>query len=140
LGLAYGLEGNHFAWANTPQHELGSLIAAKMAELMSEQGAAGPVSVSDGFFGEAGALDVMGDPFASGPGGGASPQAGGPPAAMPGAGPGPMAHGGPAPPARSGYDEVPVGVPTSSLGLVIIVAGALVVVVALVVIAVVFIL
>ncbi len=136
LGLAYGLQGNHYQWAKTLQSELGGVIAAKMGALMAEVGESGPASVSDGFFGEAGALDVMGDPFAGG--GGQAPAGGGPPpGGMAAGGAGPMAYAGrPAPPARSGYtDEVPVGVPTSNLGLVLALVGAGVVVVVLIVVA-----
>ena len=141
LGRAYGLEGNHYAWAKTQQSDLGSVIAAKMGGLMSESSQSGPSSASDGFFGEAGALDVLGDPFAASAG--QSSSVGAPPAAAVAAqGRGQMAYGGaPAPPAHYGYgDDVPVGVPTSNLGLVLALIGAGVVVVVVIIVAVIIIL
>ena len=63
LGAAYGLEGDHRAWAETPQAELGRMIEAKLPRLMEAQPASPADAVANSFFGESAALDVMADPF-----------------------------------------------------------------------------
>lgn len=65
IGQAYGLSGNHDLWANTSEAELRGQIDAAMDRLLAAPIPARPrADASDAFFGETGALDTMGDPFA----------------------------------------------------------------------------
>lgn len=74
VGRAYGLDGDHTSWDAVPQAELGAAIAAKMDQLMKT---VGPTlgDASDAFFGEAGALESIDDPFAAGPAAPVQPEA-----------------------------------------------------------------
>lgn len=57
LGRAYGLEGDHFAWAKTPESQLQAQIDQKLPELMVAVPVAAPVdAAADGFFGEGDSL------------------------------------------------------------------------------------
>jgi tRNA A-37 threonylcarbamoyl transferase component Bud32 len=58
VGGAYGLEGEHLAWAATSQQELAARIHAKLPALMQAVPVAKPADVADGFFGESDALGV----------------------------------------------------------------------------------
>jgi tRNA A-37 threonylcarbamoyl transferase component Bud32 len=109
FGAAYGLAGSHQQWAATPQQQLGAAIAARLADLM--QAEARPTTVdgaADAFFGEARALDALGDPFPA-------------PVAPALTHPAPPGYPAAAPPIASvsrasygGDDLIPMGVPKSN--------------------------
>jgi serine/threonine protein kinase len=66
IGAAYGLPGSHRDWAITSQSELGVRIQERLSALMQTAPHAPTADVAaDSFFGEAGSLEVMGDPFAA---------------------------------------------------------------------------
>ncbi len=127
LGTAFGLSGDHHAWATITEAELSAAIEAQMPVLMQAEGRPTNADVvTDGFFGESAALDAP-DPFASTQ----------PPPGMGGAQPMPPG----APPMQYGAqdDLVPMGMPKNNnlLLFVGIAAGGfflLIVVVVLVVI------
>ncbi|MCC6214773.1 MAG: protein kinase [Polyangiaceae bacterium] len=117
FGQAYGLTGDHRAWAVAPEAALGQAIDARLPALMTAQPEAPRADVADSFFGEMDALDG----FAGAPPGAAPPPAAGQQAW----------HGAPAAPVPSGAVEpFGAGIPANSnKGLLILVAvgvGALV--------------
>jgi serine/threonine protein kinase len=65
IGAAYGLTGNHRDWAITAQHELGARIQRELPALAQAVPRPAPSDAADSFFGAAGGLDVLGDPFAA---------------------------------------------------------------------------
>jgi hypothetical protein len=59
LGRGYGLEGNHHAWAATPESQLGQQIAARLRSLLDNTTAVrSQVSSTDAFFGEREGLGI----------------------------------------------------------------------------------
>jgi serine/threonine-protein kinase len=74
LGAAYGLEGDHNLWAATPQTVLAEQISQRLPALLAAPPPPQKTDIADSFFGEMGALDVMGE---AGPGAPAAPHAAG---------------------------------------------------------------
>jgi serine/threonine-protein kinase len=104
VGKAYGLTGDHLAWATAREAELAQPIEARMPELMASTVTAPKATVADSFFGESEALGEAGDPFAAGAGTLPAP---------PGAAP------------YSGSNSlVPAGVPKASFPVLLVVGGA----------------
>jgi serine/threonine-protein kinase len=69
IGRAYGLTGDHVAWAHTRETDLAQQIEARLPELMRAPGQAQPATAADSFFGESAALGESGDlPVAGGVG------------------------------------------------------------------------
>jgi serine/threonine protein kinase len=64
IGQAYGLLGNHRDWASTSQQVLADGIARCLPGLMSAQPKREGESATDAFFGAAGSLEQLVDPFA----------------------------------------------------------------------------
>lgn len=56
VGAAYGLEGDHKAWALLPEAELVQRIEARLPELMTVRPEEAPLDAVDDFFGESDAL------------------------------------------------------------------------------------
>jgi eukaryotic-like serine/threonine-protein kinase len=56
VGRAYGLEGDHLAWARTRELDLAKQIEAKLPELLATKFEAPKKTVADDFFGESAAL------------------------------------------------------------------------------------
>jgi hypothetical protein len=138
FGAAYGLDGTHREWASTPQQELGARIAAKLPEMM--QSAGRPTAIdgaADAFFGEAQALEAMGDPFPR-----PAPTMPQPAHEPPGAVAYPMAAspGGAASHTTFGGDDlVPMGVPKSNaMWIVAALVGGLALVLGVVLVLVIF--
>ncbi len=67
FGTAYGLSGDHRAWAATPQDELGRAIEQRLPELLARGVGPTQSDAADAFFGESEALGALGDPLAGGP-------------------------------------------------------------------------
>lgn len=102
LGLAYGLTGDHHAWAVTTETELAAQIDARLPAMMQADGGATATDVTaDGFFGESAALDALDAP--------APPAAGWQQAPAPGPNWAPPDD-----------DLVPVGVPTNNSVLILV--------------------
>jgi len=72
IGAAYGLQGSHRDWATSRQSELGARIGERLPGLMQVETRA-PAPGVDSFFGAAGGLEVMDDPFRAPVGPGAVP-------------------------------------------------------------------
>jgi serine/threonine-protein kinase len=118
VGHAYGLTGNHVAWAKAREAELAQPIEARLPELMASAPAAPQkATAADSFFGESESLGEAADPFAAGPG----------------TVPAPMS----AQPYSGSNSLVPAGVPKTPFPVVVLVGGAALVVGVLVVLAIV---
>ncbi|HWA76453.1 MAG TPA: serine/threonine-protein kinase [Polyangiaceae bacterium] len=104
IGKAYGLTGDHLAWAAAREAELAQPIEARLPELMASAVAAPKATVADSFFGESESLGEAGDPFAAGPGTVPAP-------------PGSAPYGG-------SDSLVPAGVPKASFPVLVLVGGA----------------
>jgi hypothetical protein len=61
VGHAYGLSGDHTAWARTREADLTPLIDAKLPELMALGTSPAKKNASDDFFGESSALGEVAD-------------------------------------------------------------------------------
>lgn len=119
VGKAYGLSGDHMAWAVAREAELNQPIEARLPELMATVAAAAPkATVADSFFGESEALGEAPDPFAMGPG------------TVPAPGLQPLSR-------ASTNSLVPAGVPKTSFPVLVLVGGAALVLGVLVVLAIV---
>lgn len=119
VGHAYGLSGDHRAWALAREAELAEPIEARMPELMkAATTTTQPMKsdAADNFFGESAALGDVADPFAAGAG--TIPA---PPGSLPG----------------SSDSLVPAGVPRTALPMLLLVGGGALVLGVLVVLAIV---
>jgi hypothetical protein len=106
VGRAYGLTGDHRAWAMTREADLAAQIEARMPELMAAAAGAGGApqkTVADDFFGESAALGNPGDSLRPLPPSSAAPNTNG---------------------AVTVDSLVPAGVPRRSVPLLLLVGGA----------------
>jgi serine/threonine-protein kinase len=105
VGQAYGLTGEHHAWAASREADLAQAIDARIPELMAAAPAPQPkATAADSFFGESEALGEAPDPFAAG------------------AGTLPTAPG--SQPYSGSNSLVPAGVPKAPFPVVVLVGGA----------------